>query len=56
MTPIIRTSRRSSYPALMLFGLVYLMALAIVVSPETFRADRATVDSTAATQITKGTP
>jgi hypothetical protein len=35
-----RTVRRNSYPALMLFGVVYLAALAMVISPESFRSDR----------------
>lgn len=43
-----RTVRRNSYPALMLFGVVYLAALAIVVSPESFRSDRAALSETAA--------
>lgn len=37
MTPTIRTARRTSYPALMLFGLVYIAALAIVIAPESLR-------------------
>lgn len=41
MTQVLRRTRRSSYPALMLFGIVYLSALAIVVSPESFRSDPA---------------
>jgi hypothetical protein len=39
MTQVLRSTRRTSYPALMLFGIVYLSALAIVVSPESFRSD-----------------
>jgi len=44
MSIALRTARRTSYPALMLFGLVYLAALAVVVSPETFRTDAAVAD------------
>lgn len=39
MTTVLRSNRRTSYPALMLFGIVYLAALAIVVFPERFRTD-----------------
>ena len=54
MTPTIRATRRISYPALMLFGIVYLATLAIVVSPESFRAAHVTPDTVA--QTAKGTP
>lgn len=54
MTPTIRTARHTSYPALMLFGIVYLATLAIVASPESFRAAHATLDTVA--QTAKGTP
>lgn len=54
MTPTIRTTRRTSYPALMLFGIVYLATLAIVVSPESFRAAHVTLDTVAPNP--KGTP
>lgn len=54
MTPTIRTARRTSYPALMLFGIVYLATLAIVVSPESFRAAHVTLDTV--TRTAKGTP
>lgn len=37
MTSGIRTARRTSYPALMLFGLVYVATLAIVFAPESLR-------------------
>jgi Na+(H+)/acetate symporter ActP len=58
MTTVLRSTRRSSYPALMLFGLVYLMAFAIVISPETFRADRVMMDDLPAASTTspKETP
>lgn len=36
----IRSTRHNSYPALMVFGLVYLAALAIVIAPDSLRADR----------------
>lgn len=54
MTPVLRTSRRTNYSALMLFGIVYLATLAIVISPESFRADGATLGT--ANPTTKGTP
>lgn len=54
MTTVLRSPRRTSYPALMLFGIVYLATLAIVVSPESFRAAHATLDTVA--QTAKGTP
>lgn len=38
MTTPIRTARRTSYPALMIFATVYLAALAVVVAPSGFRA------------------
>lgn len=38
MTTLPRSARRTSYPALMLFGIVYLATLAVVLSPESFRA------------------
>lgn len=41
MTQVLRSTRRTSYSALMLFGIVYLSALAIVVSPQSFRSDPA---------------
>lgn len=41
MTTLPRSARRTSYPALMLFGVIYLVTLAVVLSPESFRADRA---------------
>ena len=41
-----RTVRRNSYPALMLFGVVYLAALAIVISPESFVSDPTVVPQT----------
>jgi|GEM_PF-4672975 len=56
MTPVLRTSRPTSYPALMLFGIVYLAALAIVVSPESFRASGAMPGTTASNPNAKGTP
>lgn len=54
MTPAIRTTRRTSYSALMLFGIVYLATLAIVISPQSFRATQGTLDTV--TQTAKGTP
>ncbi len=56
MTTAIRTTHRASYPALMIFGIVYLATLAIVVSPESFRADGATFDTFASALNAKGTP
>lgn len=37
MTTITRSARRTSYPALMVFGIVYLATLAIIISPQSFR-------------------
>jgi hypothetical protein len=54
MKTAINTTRRTSYPALMLFGIVYLAALTIVVSPGNVRTDIATLDPVAPTP--KGTP
>lgn len=56
MTVVRRSSRRTSYPALMLFGFAYLATLAIVVSPASFRVDKATLEPTATNQTAKGTP
>ena len=56
MTTAFRTTRRTSYPALMLFGIVYLGTLAIVFSPQSFRADGATLDITATAPNPKGKP
>lgn len=39
MTAILRAHRRTSYPALMLFLLVYLGTLAVIVAPDQFRAE-----------------
>lgn len=39
MTAILRTQRRTSYPALMLFLIVYIGTLAIIVAPDQFRAE-----------------
>lgn len=38
MTATIRTARRTSYPALMLFGIVYVATLAVVIAPESLRS------------------
>ncbi len=58
MTQVLRSTRCTSYPALMLFGIVYLSALAIVVSPESFRSDPAMPANAAflSDQAKKGTP
>jgi hypothetical protein len=58
MTTVLRSSRRTSYPALMLFLCVYLAALAIVVSPESFRSEPVLPGKTAAPsdEAPKGTP
>jgi hypothetical protein len=58
MTQVLRSPRRTSYPALMLFGIVYLSALAIVVAPESFRSGPAMPTNTASSsgQATKGAP
>lgn len=39
MTAILRKQRRTSYPALLLFLIVYLATLAVIVAPDRFRAE-----------------
>lgn len=39
MTAILRAHRRATYPALMLFLVVYLGTLAIIFAPDQFRAE-----------------
>ncbi len=41
MTQTIRSAQRASYPALMIFGVVYLATLAIIFGPDSLRADPA---------------
>lgn len=55
MTTTIRSARRTGYPALMVFGIVYLATLAIVFTPESLRAG-SHAPGTAASQAAKGTP
>lgn len=56
MTTAIRTTRRTSYPALMLFGIVYIATLALVVSPQSFRSDGSLPGDVQTELNLKGTP